>query len=259
MPTPFYKESTNPAHRWAHSTHCLQSTIRKLLSHVLRTSSLEMTSDRSSSSDIALKYSSLEVMSLARKLIQIYSPDIQVEAVSILCQALKKDSQVIFLLPRVIDFIRPIIMDMCANSEQYNHCSVALRDMKITIKISNVLDTFLQDLHDSFDDPERPVPRNVHEFMMATETFSAVFAVIRLLRIWTWRYRATRQIETEPEVALKSFEAITRWVEGVLSKLHYFDSYLTGLINIWETSDNPPHDWHLLFLLQSSLRDAFNV
>jgi hypothetical protein len=187
---------------------------------------------------LALKYLSLEVMSMTRKLIQCYSPDIQVEAVLILCKELKEESEVICLLPRVIDYMRPIVMDLCGNSEQYNHSSIALLDIKITTKISNILDPFLEDLQNAFDDPEW----DVHEFMIATETYSAVFAIIRLLRIWTNHVEAPRQRETEPEEVLESFQRIACWVESTLSKLHYFASHLTGLINIWDASINPPHD-----------------
>lgn len=254
-PTPFHEESTNPIHRWAHSAHGLQLTIRKLLSHVVRISCLEMTGDGSRL--LALKYPSLEVMSMTRLLIQSYSLEVQVEAVSILCKKLKDESELACLLPRVIDFIRPIVMDMCGNSEQYNRCSIVYRDINITTKISNILDPFLEDMQEAIGDPKCLVPRDVPVFMMATETYSAVFAVIRLLKLWNDRVQATRQRELEPGEA--NFQGIARWVESALSKLRYFDSCLTGLINIWEASSNPPHDWHMLFLLQSTLRDAFNV
>ena len=248
-----------PVVRWAHSSQGLESTIGRLLSHVLRISSLEVTRGNKSPSDIALKYSSFEVMGMTRTLIRIFNPEIQIEALSLVCQALKKGSQVQCLLPRVIDFIRPIIMDMCGNTKQYNHGSIAFRDMAIMKKISSILDPILVDLHGAFDDLEFPFPRDVHEFMSATETYSAVFAIIRLQRIWSARCQATMKGETTQEGVCESFKGVVSGIDGALSKLHYFDSSLTGIINIWETSEHPPHDWHLLFLMQSSLRDAFKV
>jgi hypothetical protein len=258
-PTACHEKSTDPVVRWAHSSHGLESTIGKLLSHVVRISSLEVTRGYKSSSDIALKYSSLEVMCMTRKLIRIFNPEIQIEALSIVCHALKKGSQVKCLLPRVIDFIRPLIMDMCGNTRQYNHGSIAFHDMSIMKAISSILDPFLEDLHGVFDDLEYSFPRDVHDFMSAMETYSAVFAIIRLQRIWSARCQATMKIETTQEGVWECFKGITGWIDCALSKLHYFDSSLTGIINILETSEHPRHDWHLLFLMQSSLRDAFNV
>ena len=258
-PTSCHQESPDPVVRWAHSSQGLESTIGKLLSHVVRISLLEVTRGYTSSSDISLKHSSLEIMGMARTLIRIFNPTIQIEALSIVCQTLKKASQVKCLLPRVIDFIRPLIMDMCGNTKQYNHDSIAFRDTAIMKEISSILDPFLVDLHGAFDDLQSPLPGDVHEFMSATETYSAVFAIIRMQRIWSARCQATMKRETTQEGVWESFQWITGWIDGALSKLHYFDSSLTGIINIWETSEHPPHDWHVLFLMQSSLRDAFNV
>ncbi|KAL3804227.1 hypothetical protein ACHAW5_011147 [Stephanodiscus triporus] len=252
------ERSSNPIARWAHSARGLESTINMLLSHVVRTSSVELAGGNKSSSETAQKYSSLEIMGMTRTLISIFNPEIQVETLSNLCQALKKASLVSVLLPRVIDFVRPIIMNMCRNTNQYNHGSIALQDMTIMKKISSMQDTFLVELHGAFINLESFLPGDIDEFMSKTETYSAVFAIIHLQQIWRARVRATMKGEMTIEVS-ESFEGITRWLDDALSKLHYFDASLTGLINICETSQHPPHDWHLLFLMQSSLRDAFDV
>lgn len=257
-PTACDEGSSNPIAQWAHSARGLESTITILLSHVVRISSVELGGGNKSSSDIARKYSSLEVMDMTRTLIRIFNPEIQVETLSNLCQALKKASLVNVLLPRVIDFIRPIVMNMCGNTNQYNHGSIALQDMTIMKKISSIQNTFLVELHDAFINLESSLPEDIDEFMSKTETYSAVFAIIRLQQIWRARVWATMIGEMKLEVS-EIFEGITRWVDDALSKLHYFDASLTGLINICETSQHPPHDWHLLFLMQSSLRDAFDV
>jgi hypothetical protein len=97
--------------------------------------------------------------------------------------------------------------------------------------------------------------------MASTETYSAVFAVMRLIRIWV----AQSQSEIVKEVM---GEYIVGWIDAALSKLHYFNFTLARLIQIWESPSprtvqhnrgNPPQDWYLLYLLQNSLRDTLNI
>eukprot|EP00578_Thalassiosira_sp_NH16_P002615 CAMPEP_0181139992 /NCGR_PEP_ID=MMETSP1071-20121207/35075_1 /TAXON_ID=35127 /ORGANISM="Thalassiosira sp., Strain NH16" /LENGTH=167 /DNA_ID=CAMNT_0023226931 /DNA_START=294 /DNA_END=797 /DNA_ORIENTATION=- len=162
-------------------------------------------------------------------------------------------------MPQALDFMRPIIMEMCNNIGQYENDSTVIDNMAVMQKISVLLDDLLIDLDDSFGDSTSPspLPKDIAEFMSLTETYSSVFATLRLQRLWITRYQTTVEGGTvEDDAVLGCFKGIVKWMDGCLVKLRSFAASLTRLINFWELSEDPPQDWHRLFLMQLALEDA---
>ena len=250
--------------RWAHSAQGLAKTVYLLHSHVVAISSLEIQAEMTFTSpfDIypALKYSSLEVMAMIRALFGTFNKGIQIETIANLCEQMKT-SHVKVLLPRVIDLLRPIVNEMIGNIKQCKSNIIVGQDIPNMKSITVIMDDHIMELLDLFDNHESPLPIDVSEFMASTETYSAVFAVMRLIRIWV----AQSQSEIVKEVM---GEYIVGWIDAALSKLHYFNFTLARLIQIWESPSprtvqhnrgNPPQDWYLLYLLQNSLHDTLNI
>lgn len=251
----------NPVVRWAHSAQGLESTIAVLLSHVVRISSIEAQRGNKPPSEVypALKYSSLDVMKMTRTLLGFYNPAIQVHTLSMVCEHIKKNQDRV-ILPQALDFLRPIIMEMCKNTGQYHDGVTALDDMVTMQKIVEVLDIFLTDLHYAFGDSASPLPEEAEEFMCCTEIYSSVFAIIRLQRLWISRCQTAVEEEVmQDEKVLGYYNGIVKWIDGCLDKLQSFDSSLSSLINFWQTSEEPPPDLHRLFLMQMTLQEAFQA
>ncbi len=55
--------------------------------------------------------------------------------------------------------------------------------------ILGILDGFLPEIEGAFGDPAFPLPDDVKGLVSSTETFSSVFAIVRLQRIWIGRCR----------------------------------------------------------------------
>ena len=253
---------SNTVVQWTYSAQGLHSTVAVLLSHVVRISSLEASLGNHSHSDVypALKYSSVEVMNMARILLGFYSPSVQIETLLLVCQHVKQ-SQDRVILPRALDFMRTLIMKLCSNIEKYKDCDIAVHDMKVMQQISQLLEIFLLELYDEFrvDDDEEisPLPKDVGVFMSMTETYSAVFAILRLQKMWISRCQTEEKVVDK--MALLTFGAIVEWMDDCLSKLHSFGESLARFITFCEStaeSAEPPQDWHLLYLLQLALRDV---
>ena len=253
---------SNTVVQWTYSAQGLHSTVAVLLSHVVRISSLEASLGNHSHSDVypALKYSSVEVMNMARILLGFYAPSVQIETLFLVCQHVKQ-SQDRVILPRALDFMRTLIMKLCSNIEKYKDCDIAVHDMKVMQQISQLLEIFLLELYDEFrvDDDEEisPLPKDVGVFMSMTETYSAVFAILRLQKMWISRCQTEEKVVDK--MALLTFGAIVEWMDDCLSKLHSFGESLARFITFCEStaeSAEPPQDWHLLYLLQLALRDV---
>ena len=148
--------------------------------------------------------------------------------------------------------MRPIIMEMCGKIQQYNDGTIASYDMTTMEKISEVLDTFLSELDISFADSTAPLPKDIEDFLSFGETYSSVFANIRLQRLWIAR---CHQVVGE-EMTGEAFSRIVKWMDGCLKKLQSFDSNVSRLIDLWQEVDDPPNDWQRLFLIRLSLQDA---
>jgi len=245
---------SKPIVQWVQSAKGLESTIVVLLSHVVRLSSLEMTMADTPPSDVypALKYSSLEVMNLTRALLSFHPPSIQIETLLLVCQRVKY-SQDRVIIPRVLDFIRPIIMFAVGD--------VALKDMTVMNQVSQLLDTFLLDMNNAFDDSTSSLPKNIGEFMSSTETYAAVFATLRLQNMWILKYQALiKQEQICNEMVIEQFDKTVQWMDGWLSELKTFGSSLSRFITHCEgSSDDAPQDFHHLYLLRLALDDVLNL
>lgn len=248
--------------QWAHTAQGLESTVRLLLSHVVRLSSLEMSRGDRPPTEIypMLKYSSLDVMSMTRTLVGLYKPTTQIEAISMACGSIERsDARV--LVPRVLDFMRPVIMEACRNVQRYvGDNSAAIDDIRLMQKISQVLEPFLTEIFSTFEDSASPLPKDVGEFMSSSEAFSAVFSIMGLQMRWI------RCVQTEfkgsnvyDNTVLDCFDGFVKWMNQCSEKLESFGASLAQLINFWDNADGPdaivPVDWHVLFLMQLALKD----
>ena len=126
---------TNIILKRAHSPGLLSQTLHALLSLVLRISALEATMPNSSS----LQYSSLKVMSLAQSLKALYSANSQVQAIATISQKIRDSDQgLIALLPKVLDWLRPVIMDICNKCKDSN----ANPDLILLCEVIKVLNPY---------------------------------------------------------------------------------------------------------------------
>ena len=253
---------SKPIVQWVQSAKGLQSTIAVLLSHVVRLSSLEMSMADTSPSEVypALKYSSLEVMNMTRTLLSFHSPSTQVETLLLVCQRVKY-SQDRVIIPRLLDFIRPIIMNNCQNTERYADGDIVLPyDMNVMNQVSQLLDVFLLDMNNAFDDSTSSLPKDIGEFMSSTETYAAVFAILRLHYMWISKCQALiKQEQICNEMVLGRFNKTVQWMDSWFSTLHFFGKSLSSFIAHCEASDDAPQDFHHLFLLRLALDDMINL
>jgi len=250
---------SKPIVKWIQSAQGLESTVAVLLSHVVRLSSLEMSMADTSPSDVypALKYSSLEVMNLTRALLSFYPPSTQIETLLMVCQRVKY-SQDRVIIPRVLDFTRSIIINMCKNTDQYTESEVALCDIKVMNQVSQLLDVFLLDMSNTFDDSTSSLPKDIGGFMSSTETYAAVFAILRLQYMWISKCQALINQE-QNEMVIEQFDKTVQWINGWLSELQSFSTSLSSFIAHCEGSEDVPQDFHLLFLLRLALDDVINL
>ena len=204
-------------------------------------------------------------MAMIRALFNTYNNAIQIETIANICKQMKT-SQVKVLLPRVIDLLRPIVNEMIGNIKQCKSDIIVGQDIPNMKLITVIMDDYIMELLDFFDNHESPLPIDVSEFMASTETYSAVFAVMRLIRIWVAQSQSEIVKEVMGEYSVDGVAGLG-WIDAALSKLHYFNFTLASLIQIWESPSprtvqhnrgNPPQDWYLLYLLQNSLRDTLN-
>ena len=238
------------------SAEGLQSTVTVLLSHVVRMSSLEMSMGSTPNSEVTGKYSSLQIMNITRSLLSFYTPLNQIETIQYICQTIKHNNQDRVILPRAIDFIRPLAMDMFNNTEQYaSDGYIAASDLKVMLQISQVLDIFLLDLYDVFAIGSAcHMPRNVDEFMSMSETYAAALAILRLQKMWMARCQI--EANQQSEMIRRYYDRLTQWMNIWLSKLSKFGTSLSNFITYCEESADAPQDFHHLYLLQLSLQDT---
>ena len=251
---------SKPIVKWVQSAQGIESTIAVLLSHVVRLSSLEMSMADTPPSEVypALKYSSLEVMNMTRTLLSFYPPAIQIETLFMVCRRVKY-SQDRVIMPRVLDFIRPVIMNMCQNTE-HAESDIALYDMKIMNQVSQLLGVFLLEMGNAFDeDSTSSLPKDIGEFMSSTETYAAVFAILRLQYMWISKCQAFYQEQICNEMVIEQFDKTVQWMNGVLSELKTFGRFLSRYITYCEGAEDAPQDFHHLFLLRLSLDDVLNL
>ena len=239
------------------SSEPLESTVVALLGHVVRLSRREATAGAPAPSERggARKYSSREVMQMTRTLLGFHDPATQICALSRACPRIRA-GPTRALLPNALDCVRPILMGMCGRVAQYGRGNDAAHDMAMMRHIISLLDLFLPDVFDAFQELGSPMPRDLVEFMASAELFSAVFALLRLQRMWISRCQREREEVAGGVETGTSFDEIVQWADARVGPLEAFHSSLSRFIQMCEASEDKPNDWHRLYIMRLSLRDA---
>jgi len=168
---------TNIALQRAHSPELLAHTLHALLSLVLRISAMEASMSNFSS---VLEYSSLQAMTLAQKLLQFYNTNVQVQAIAEVSQKMRDSDQgLIALLPKVLDWLRPVIMDIC-NKSKFSYNS---QDLILLCEVIGVFDPILVGLGEVFDD-STTLPQNIPAFFSMIEAYTSLFSSLRAMKIF---------------------------------------------------------------------------
>ena len=133
--------------------------------------------------------------------------------------------------------------------------------MKVMNHASQLLDPFLSDMNNAFaDDSTSSLPKDIEEFMSSTETYAAVFAILRLQHMWVTKCQALiKQDQLCNEMVLEQFNKTVQWINGCLNNLQSFGKSLSSFIAHCEGSEDAPQDFHLLFLLRLALDDVLNL
>ena len=244
----------------------LEETVELLLSHTLTIASIEVVD----TSNNPLKYSSAQVMSMTQTLLGFHNPMIHIQMVAAISQKMKLSPNKV-LLPRVLDWLRPVTMEMCQTH-------LIRTSTPIIRAITGIISPFIHDLKNIFDNSMPPLPRDVPAFMSMAETYTSIFNIIRLLRIWQLRVH-TVSPKDKSSLDINDFLAVEELLRNYLKELQTFSINLSRLIDFWsaveshakndrdgrndscvdttssETIDPPP-DWHTVFLLHFALQDA---
>ncbi|KAL7471572.1 hypothetical protein ACHAXS_011860 [Conticribra weissflogii] len=274
----YFESARKHGHIWkhSHSSKLLGSTIEAILSLILRISALEATRspDKTSSNNTpAPKYTSQQVASMAQSLMEFYNPSVQVAAICEISRKIKQDHFHAVLLPKVLDWLRPLLMNICKKSPSEVDIS---RDIALANDMTTVLDPFLADLENIFDESSL-LPRDVSVFFSSIETFTSLFALFRLLKIWMNQASKRSEIigmNADGNAGHDSMSSILDWADGCHDKLVKFNSRLGLLIDYWtqsasrmadndisatfEALDGPPQDFHRCFLLRFHLDEVLN-
>ena len=172
-------------------------------------------------------------MAMIRALFSTFNNAIQIETIANICEQMKT-SQVKVCL---IDLLRPIVNEMIGNIKQCKSGIIVGQDIPNMKLITVIMDDYIMELLDFFDYHESPLPIDVSEFMASTETYSAVFAVMRLIRIWVAQSQSEIVKEVMGEYSMDGVAGLG-WIDAALSKLHYFYFTVASLIQniqIWES------------------------
>ena len=251
----------HPVVKWTHSADGLESTIAVLLSHAARINSMEATRGNRPPEEMhpALKFSSVKVLSMTQTLLGFYNPAVQVDTLVKVCQKIKTTQDKV-MLPKAMDFMRPLIMSMCQNIQPDTDMPVEVvsGDLRVMTKIPHVLDLLLLDMYNSFDDSTSPLPsQDIVDFLSSLETYSAVCAIVRLMRMWIHRCHSAEGYLRSDAEALEVFSEIVNWMRACLDTVRSFQSSVDRLIDLWQNSeDERPDNWHWLFLMNMALADA---
>eukprot|EP00985_Skeletonema_marinoi_P020770 scaffold12430_cov137-Skeletonema_marinoi.AAC.2 len=243
-----YGTYSNSALQRAHSSELLAQTLHTLLSLVLRISALEATMPNSSYSSV-VKYSSLQVMSLAQSLKALYITNVQVQAIAEVSQMIRDSDQgLIALLPKVLDWVRPVVMGIC------NKCKDSCQnsDLILLCEVIRVLDPILKGLEEVFDDSST-LPKNIPAFLSMIEAYTALFSSLRAIHTGT-----APIINTTNDVA-ECAQLISEWLSQSLDRLILFKERLEKLIDLWSAgteASSPPPGHHRCLLLHYHLEEV---
>ena len=242
-------QSKNKAVRTAHSSDLLARTVHTLLSLVLRLSALEASMQDSSS---ILECSSLQVMDLTQKLLQLYDANVQVEAIDEVSRKMRdSDKGLIALLPKVLDWLRPIIIAIC-NQRKNSISDDSQQQLVLLCEVIGVFDPILNGLEEVFGDS--PLPTDVASFFSMIEAYTSLFSSLRAMKMFRHHTTCMPSPNSE-EIARLSF--ISDWLKQASMKLECFKEQLQKLIDFWSSEAScPPADHHRCFLLHYHLEEA---
>ena len=234
------RNHTSVALQRAQSSELLTNSIHTLLTLVLRISALEASLPNAST---FLEYSSLDVMNLAKQLLSVYTAKVQVHVIAKLAQNMRDPNQtIIALLPKVLDWLRPLILDVCSEH----------LDLILLCEIIAVLDPMLGDLEEVFDEL-KPLPKDIPKFFSMIEAYTSLFSSLRAIK--TSAFNETVK-STLPDYVQHS--SISKWLQQSLKILLKFKERLENLIHLWTASEatSPPPDHHRCLLLHYHLEVA---
>lgn len=250
--TPFIRplqcctHSTNSALQRAHSSELLAHTLHTLLSLVLRISALEASMPNNFSSE--LEYSSLQVMSFSQSLLQLYSANVQVQAIAEVSQKLRNSDQgLIALLPKLLDWLRPKIKVAYDNSDSFLLCEVM-----------GVFDPILTGLEEVFDD-STTLPKDIPAFFSMIEAYTSLFSCVRAMKMFIRTDTAPNIIQSKGSVECARLSFISNWLKQSLERFILFKENIEKLIDFWSAGTEispPPPGWHRCLLLHYHLEDA---
>lgn len=268
-------ECQSDVFKLSHTAKGTEPTVESLLSLAVKISMLEATSRGQtiigSAPQIPIKYTSLQVTRMSEILLKFYNPATQTHIVGMLSRKMKESSHIAVLLPRVLDWLRPIIMSMLGNTQNHDFEGGNNNDAAVVMAIIDIISPFIQDLVCIFDTSSSLIPADVSHFVTITETYSSVVSVVRLVRMLVWRCKPHAQMNTEGKGSMESFRHIVDWTENCIRELEGVDSALSRLIAMWTamdmsdeakkyrglTEERPPEGWQRVFLLHHILQDCF--
>lgn len=255
-------------------TMMLAATIESLLSTVMRLSMFEASHDRGADSKRML-YSSRQVMSMIQSLLELYEPIIQVHALASLSQKMKCMEHTKVLLPRVLDWVRSVIMKICIEmrEDQSNNSEANMihsQNVNVILAVIDSLAPFLQELEFAFDKTKPPLPKCTQEFMSKLESYISTLSVFRSIRLWVHCVETIAKNNAAKSNAKNdSFHHVKQWSQQNEAMLVSFSELLVDLIDFWTRACSPrdakvyvgedmepPIGWHRLNLLLHAVEDS---
>lgn len=263
-------------------TMTLEAAIESLLSTVMRLSMFEASIHSNANNTNAIKYSSRLVMRMAHKLIGLYKPIIQIRALASLSRKAKSMEHTKVLLPRILDWMRPVVMDIYLNIQQQQlELSgdvievISSENMNVILTVTDAISPFFRDLEVVFDNTTPPLPKSVLQFMSMAESYTSVLSVFRSIRIFLSRVQTVEFNDTLNNAEHEMLQQIIRWVQENIILLNRFNLLLVDLLDFWsracsprdakvcigdiaDTDLEPPIGWHRLYILLHALDDSLS-
>eukprot|EP00956_Cyclotella_meneghiniana_P038431 scaffold154396_cov73-Cyclotella_meneghiniana.AAC.3 len=255
----------------------LEATIESLLSTVMRLSMFEASIHSNAHNTNTLKYSSRRVMSMAHKLIRLYKPIIQIRTLASLSYKVKNMEHTKVLLPRILDWMRPVVMTMHLNIQQQQlQLSgvdvevLSSENINVILAVTDAISPFFRDLEVVFDNTTPPLPKNILEFMSMAESYTSLLSVFRSIRIFLSSVQTVTPNNTAEQ---ESLQQIKRWAQEILIVLNRFKLLLADLLDFWsracsprdakvcigdiaDSDLDPPIGWHRLHILLHALGES---
>lgn len=246
----------------------LEASIDTLLSTVMRLSMFEAATHNNPTTNTT-EYSSRQVMDLIQKLLVLHKPITRINSLVSLAQKMKYTQHTKVLLPRVLDWVRPVVMMMSVDFQIADVATVSDDDIDVIQSVISGLTPFLHDLECTFDKSKHPLPNDIPEFMSMVETYTSLLSVFHAVRAWLYRSENIVLKKSDCRGMDDSFNRIKSWVLENETMLKSFSELLADLIDFWSRACSPrdakvcvgnnmepPLGWHRLFLLSHALQDS---